>query len=379
MMASKKTKRRKTSIKQYDIVLITTASLLLIIGFVAVLSASYPIGVKDFNNGYYYIRRHAFFMVMGAVLMFISANLKRDFLKKISPYLFLGSIFFVFLLWTPLAKTNYGQARWIKIPGIPFKIQPSDFVKITSVLYMAKVLDENKNRIASPDVFIKLIVIMGLSAGPILIKDFSTGVVIIAELGVMFLVGGMYFYQFVVLGGMGLAAAAALVLGVKYRRERVLSYFKGEHRKTNDELYQITQSLYAIAMGGFGGVGLFHSRQKYTNLPFAYNDFIFAIICEEFGAFGGIVLVILFAVFTFEGYLIASRAKDRFDKLVAVGLTTFIAIQAAFNIGVSIKLFPVTGITLPFISYGGTALLVSMTAVGLLLRISKKKVKEQGE
>ena len=364
-------KNYREKLRKIDLTLLIVTILLLTFGFVSVLSASYPEGIKKFNDGYYYAKRHAFFLCLGIAGMVITANMKREYVKKLSPWMFLVTLGLVALLWTPLAKSNYGQARWIKLPGIGMKIQPSDFIKVTSVLYIAKILEDNYKKLHKKEVFIVLFLLIGISAGPILIRDFSTGFVIAAEIGAMYLVAGVYFYQFLIMGAIASGGLGLLVFSVSYRKERVMSFFKGTAEKNADETYQITQALYAIAMGGKTGVGLFHSRQKYTNLPFAYNDFIFAIICEEFGALGGILLITLFFIFVCRGYRIAYKATNYFDKFTAVGLTTFIGIQAVFNIGVSVKFFPVTGITLPFISYGGTALIVSMAAVGLLLRISR--------
>lgn len=371
-MSSKRTKKSyKKRLGNIDYPLLIVTILLLTFGFVAVLSASYPIGIKDYNNGYFFAKKHAMFLVLGFIAMFITANMPRKMVKKLTPLIFLVTIILVMLLWSPLADTTYGQARWIKLPGIPFKIQPSDFVKVSAVLFMAKILESNRRRMAQPKVFIALLVVLGISVFPILIKDLSTGIVIGVSLAAMFLVGGMTIFQFAILGVSGALGSILMVLNSPYRMQRIMSFLSHSDGKSADAVYQITQALYAIAMGGMGGVGLFHSRQKYTNLPFAYNDFIFAIICEEFGAIGGSLLVILFIVFTWRGFAIARKATNFFDKYTAVGLTTFIAVQAVFNLGVNTKLFPVTGITLPFISYGGTALIVSMASVGLLLRISR--------
>lgn len=354
-----------------DLTLLIVTILLLTFGFVSILSASYPEGVKNFNDGYYYAKKHAMFLIMGLVGMIITSNMKREYVKKLSPILFLATLVLVGLLWSPLAKSNYGQARWIRLPGIGMKIQPSDFIKVTAVLYTAKLLDDNYNKLHKREVFIVLFLLIGVSAGPILLKDFSTGLVIASEIGAMYIVAGVYLYQFIIMGAVAGTGLGVLLFSVPYRRQRIMSFLSGTAEKSTGDTYQITQALYAIAMGGAGGAGLFHSRQKYTNLPFAYNDFIFAIICEEFGAIGGIFLIILFFIFMYRGYKIAYKATNRFDKYTAVGLTTFIGVQSIFNLGVSVKLFPVTGITLPFISYGGTALIVSMAAAGLLLRISR--------
>lgn len=373
-MNSKKpntTRKNKIKVSSFDYPLLIITILLLAFGFIAVLSASYPIGTKDFSDGYYYAKKHVMFLVLGFIAMFIGVVMPRKFLKRFTPLIFAATMVMVMLLWSPLADSSYGQARWIKLPGVPFKIQPSDFVKVSSVLFIAKILESNRRRMEKPSVFFVLVAILGISVLPIMSRDLSTGLVIGLSITAMFLVGGMKIYQFVILFALGMIGSGVLVFGSSYRRKRVMSFLKGDKTKKADDVYQITQALYAIAMGGTGGVGLFHSRQKYTNLPFAYNDFIFAIICEEFGAIGGSILIILFILFVYRGFTIAYRATNYFDKYTAVGLTTFIGIQAIFNLGVSTKLFPVTGITLPFISYGGTALIVSMASVGLLLRISR--------
>lgn len=364
-------KKYGAKIKKYDLPFLVVTILLIAFGFIAVLSASYPTGLKDNGDGYFFVKKNIKFLILGTFLMFLAARMPRKTLKKLTPYVFWSSIILIALLWTPFGQERYGQVRWVKIPNLP-QIQPSDFIKVSIVLMLANILEKNYKRLSNTNVFITIIFIMVIGVMPILLKDFSTGLVVVAEVVSMILVAGLYFYQFVILGGMGITGLLILVFSVGYRRRRVMAFFKGTSTGVKKDNYQITQALYAIAMGGTSGVGLFHSRQKYANLPFAYNDFIYAIICEEFGAIGGIILILLFAFFVYRGYCIAYRTKNIFDKLTAVGLTTFIGIQAIFNIGVNINLFPVTGITLPFISYGGTALLISMISAGLILRISRE-------
>ncbi|WP_240649012.1 FtsW/RodA/SpoVE family cell cycle protein [Anaerosphaera multitolerans] len=362
-------KNYKQKIKEVDLTLLVVLILLLGFGLIAVTSASYPEGIKSYNNGFYFVKRQIAFMVLGFVAMLIVYIMPRKMLQKLTTFAFVVSLCLVALLWSPLAKVINGQARWIIIPIINIRVQPSDFVKVTSVLYLANYLEANRKNIGKGSIFIMILVILVVSVVPIMTKDFSTAVVIGASLFFMFLVAGMKPHQFVSMAGLG-AGLIALMLTqdkYKYRISRILG-FAGD---TSIDTYQIDQAQYAIAMGRIKGVGLFQSRQKYGNVPFAYNDFIFPIICEEFGLIGGIFLIVLFILLIYRGYTIAYRAKNYFDKFVAVGLTTYLGVQAIFNLGVSTKLLPVTGITLPFISYGGTALLVAMVSVGILLRISK--------
>ena len=214
---------------------------------------------------------------------------------------------------------------------------------------------------------------MGFSIVPIMIKDFSTAIVIGIALFAMFTSAGMTKKEFLIMLLMGLGLVVLILMGPgsKYRRERIMGLIASDQGDVSDELYQITQSLYAIALGGYTGSGFFQSKQKYANLPEAHTDFIFSVICEEFGFVGALVLIILYLILIYRGFKIATQTDDLFYKFTAIGITTYIGIQAFFNIGVTCKILPVTGITLPFISYGGTALVMSMVAVGLLLKISK--------
>ncbi|SHH43594.1 cell division protein FtsW [Anaerosphaera aminiphila DSM 21120] len=358
----------RQKLKELDLPLMVVTLLLLAFGLIAVTSAAYPEGIKYYDDGFYYAKRHLIFMVLGFIAMYIVYRIPRNFLKKLSFPLFAITIVLVALLWSPLGVERYGQVRWIQFPIIN-QLQPSDFVKISAVLYLAKILEANRKNIGKTSSFIAILAVIGIAVFPILLKDYSTALVIGASLGAMYLVGGMKPHQFVTIAGLGAVVLGVMVFGVDYRRERVMAYFTGSGQLGDN--YQITQALYAIAMGRINGVGLFQSRQKYGNVPFAYNDFIFPIICEEFGLIGAIFLILLFVVLIYRGYVIANKATNYFDKYVAVGLTTYLGVQTVFNLGVSTKLFPVTGITLPFISSGGTALLVAMVSVGILLRISK--------
>ncbi|EFI42180.1 MULTISPECIES: FtsW/RodA/SpoVE family cell cycle protein [Peptoniphilus] len=364
-------KKYKNKLKSMDFPLIIILILLVFFGLIAVTSASYPEGVKNFDgDGFYFAKRQLIFSILGFIGVIVVSKLPRKTIRNLSGIGFIVGIFLIFALWTPLGWGKYGQIRWIRIPSSSFKFQPSDILKITSIVYMAKLLDINKKNMGNSYTFYSLVLIMAISVVPIMLKDLSTAVVIGISLFSMYFVGGIKSHQFVTLLGIGGASIVPMIVLFPYRIKRMFSFFTDSGTLTKDK-YQITQSLYAIAMGGFGGVGLFHSRQKYSNVPLAYNDFIFPIICEEFGIIGAIFLIFLFFMLIYRGYLIAYKAKNYYDKYVAVGITTYIGIQAIFNLGVGCGLFPVTGITLPFISYGGTSLMLTMISIGLLLRISR--------
>lgn len=363
-------KKYKEALKSLDLGLFITVLLLIGVGLISVTSASYPVGSKTFGDGLYFGKRYFTFMIVGFFGMLIAYKFPRKFFKRYSFILFCGTIILVLMLFIP-KFTNYsrGSGRWLNLPFLPL-IQPSDFVKISSILYMGKILAENRYKLYKREVFFKIIAIIGIATLPVMLKDLSTGFVIGATLMLMYIVAGISMHQFVTLCGIGIIVLIPMVFKYAYRLERILGFLNSS-KGSLDQNYQINQSLYAIAMGGVGGVGYFHSRQKYFNLAEAHNDFIFSVICEEFGMIGGIFVVALFFIFTYRGLRIASRTKNNYDKYVAVGLTSYIGMQAVINICVGVGIFPVTGITLPFISYGGTALIMAMIAAGFLLKISK--------
>ena len=370
----------KRNLKTVDKTLLTVTILLIIIGIAAVSSASWPQAVsKHKGAGFYYTKRQISALVIGIMSVFIILNLKMSIIKKLSFPIFIITLFLVFALWLPgWASEEYGQERWIvkNIGGRTLRLQPSDFLKVSSILFLAKYLEQNKNQIAKKEIFFVILAIIGVSAGPIMTKDFSTAVVIGVSLFAMFLVGGMKPYQFVTMAAVGVALMLFILFkDDAFRLKRIAQFSEAAGGDLDKMHYHTKQSILAISMGGIFGVGYFKSRQKYAYLPLAHNDFIFCIIAEELGLVGVATVVVLFGIFAYRGYKIAYDATNLFDKYVAVGLTTFIVVQAIFNMGVTTGLFPVTGITLPFISYGGTSLLSCVASAGLLLRISSNNAK----
>lgn len=366
----------KSQIKEVDLILLFDVMALLIFGLVSVASASFPTTIKYDVNRFYYLIRQLVWMVLGIFSVLFIVKVNKNFIKKNINWVFLLSIILIFMLWTPMGKLVNGQVRWLKIEIAGreiFAFQPSDILKVSSILFLAKYLANNFNKIKEDSIFVTILVIMGFSIVPIMVKDFSTAIVIGLALFAMFTSAGMTKKEFLIMLLMGLGLVILILMGPgsKYRRERIMGLIASDQGDVSDELYQITQSLYAIALGGYTGSGFFQSKQKYANLPEAHTDFIFSVICEEFGFVGALVLIILYLILIYRGFKIATQTDDLFYKFTAIGITTYIGIQAFFNIGVTCKILPVTGITLPFISYGGTALVMSMVAVGLLLKISK--------
>lgn len=362
----------KRNIKEVDLPLLIVTVFLIIIGIVAVTSASFPSAKKYDYNSFHYAIRQAVFLIVGIIALIFILKMPKGVIYKNIDWIFGVSLILIGLLWTPAGQEVYGQARWLKIPGLGILFQPSDILKVTSIIFFAKYLSKNINKLRDAKTFFKILLILGISVVPVMIKDFSTAVVIGMALFAMLVCAGLNKKQFGILVIIGIVGIILILTDDenKYRIERLLGFVSDSTDYLSADLYQARQSLYAFALGGYAGVGLFRSRQKYTNLPQAYTDFIYSVIAEEFGLIGCMIILILFLVYIFRGYMIAVNSKNYFDKLTAVGITTFIGIQAFFNMGVAAKLLPVTGITLPFISYGGSALIMAIVATAVLLKIS---------
>ncbi|MBU5669088.1 putative lipid II flippase FtsW [Peptoniphilus sp. MSJ-1] len=364
----------KNRIQNVDLVLLVATILLIIIGLVAVTSASFPTAKKyNFSSLHYLIRQSAF-LIIGIIATFFILRIPKGVIYKNITWIFPISILLIILLWTPLGKGVKGQVRWLEVPILKFRFQPSDILKISAIVFFAKYLSKNIKRLKEMPVFLGAIAIMGISVGPIMIKDFSTAVVIGFAMFVMLVAAGLNKKQFLIILVLGVILVALVLFDPdnRFRLFRIFGLFSDSTDYQSADLYQARQSLYAFALGGYSGVGLFRSRQKYTNLPEAYTDFIFSVIAEEFGFIGSLFIVILFMTYIYRGFIIAYKATNFFDKFVAVGLSSYIGIQAFFNMGVGVKLLPVTGITLPFISYGGTALVIAIISTAMLLKISKQ-------
>ena len=364
----------KRDIKDVDLVLLITMILLIVIGLIAVTSASFPTAKKYNLNSFHYLIRQGVFLILGIIAFIFIMRVPRSVIYKNITWLFPFSVVLILLLWTPLGSSTKGQARWLDFRVIPLKFQPSDLLKLTSILYLSKYLSRNIYSLREAKTFLIAVAIMGISVVPIMIKDFSTAVVIGVALFAILLAAGIDKKQFLFLVVLGIIFIWLILKDPEneFRIKRILGFVSDSTNYQSSSLYQARQSLYAFALGGYSGVGLFRSRQKYTNLPEAYTDFIFSVIAEEFGFIGTLIIILLFIIYIYRGFMIAFKATNYFDKFTAIGMTTYVGIQAFFNMGVCAKLLPVTGITLPFISYGGTALVMAIASTAILLKISKE-------
>lgn len=362
-----------------DPLFIITLWALTFIGIFMIASSSYPEGITKFNDGLHFLKRHLIFVVIGIFTYQVTSRVPSIMIRKLSFLMFLFSLGLCLLLYTSLGVDHWGQVRWLRVPGTGFEFMPSDLIKFTSVFYLSDFLLRHRKELGTFVGFLKVIAIIGLSVGPIIPKDFSTGVVIGAALLSVYFLVGIRRYQWLFLGGIGTALVYAMLTMERfaYRKERLLS-FTDPFNDIADTDWQLHYALYALGIGGFYGQGPFQSRLKQGYLPLCYNDFIFPIIGEEWGFIGTAVIVILFGILCWRGLYFAIKTEDLYDKFIATGITVSISVQAFFNMGVSMGILPVTGLPLPFISYGGTSLIVTFAAIGVLAGISGrlKGVKE---
>lgn len=361
-----------------DMPLLITVLMLLALGIVMVLSASAPSALAEYGDSYKYVKRQGGAAVAGiGLLLFLSRfNYKR--LKKLYVPIYIFSILVLFTVLIPgIGNEVNGAKRWINLFGLG--LQPSEITKIGLIIFYAGYFTDPNNKL---DTFKgNTLIPIGALALPIIIlfkvqNHMSAGVVIAMVTAIIIFMSGCKLkYYYTILGG----GAALGILMFPLIKDKIIGGFRSGRIKAwrspfddpTGTAYQTIQGLYAIASGGLFGVGLGQSTQKHLYIPEAHNDFIFAILAEELGFIGCAVILILFAVFTIRGILISVRADDMFGSLIAIGITSLIAIQAALNIAVVTNTIPNTGISLPFLSYGGTSLIILLSSVGVLLNISR--------
>ena len=372
-----------------DIPFLMLTLLLLAIGVVMVLSASYASAFYDLNNetggnATYYFARQLIFAIVGVGVMIVASRFPMSVYRKFS-FLVLGIAIVLLMAVLVVGTKSNGARRWIIIAGQ--SIQPSEIAKIGVILAFATLICRYKNLMGTFKYGIMpFVVVLGVIVGLLFLEPHLSASIIIIALGaVMMFIGGARLFWF--LGGLagvgGLFVLAVTVL--QYSSERI-SAWRDPFADTGDTGYQIVQSLYAIGSGGLFGLGLGQSRQKYLYLPEEHNDFIFSIISEELGFIGAMLILVLFALLIVRGYWIAMHSRDRYSFLVCTGVTSLLALQVILNVAVCTNLIPCTGISLPFFSYGGSALLMQLGEMGIILSVSRdiptrktvKKKKQDG-
>ncbi len=364
-----------------DRVMFSLILILIALGSIMVFSASYPSALAQEGNSLYYIKRQLLFIGIGAAAMFLTSLLRPDDYKKLTLPVFGVAVVLLIIVLIPGIGISNGEARrWLGIRGTPFTFQPSEAMKVALVMMLAWYLDAFRDWVLDRTDKKKYLLwgtffpccIVGAACVLVLLEKHLSGTVIMGLIGlsVMFISGvhpGWMMSLVTVAGG----AAVGLFLALNpYAWQRIVT-FGDENADKLNEAWQTTQGLLAIGSGGFLGVGLGASRQKYSYVSEAQNDFIFTIWCEEMGFVGAVAIIILFLLFIWRGCVIAMRAPDTFSCLLVTGIISQVGIQAFLNIAVVTDVIPNTGIALPFFSYGGTSLIILMAEMGIVLSVSK--------
>ena len=346
-----------------------TVAVLVAVGIIMIYSASAIYAHGNYSDSLYFLKRHLIYLVIGVLLMFAAMSIDITEIQKHAKYIMLFSIFLLLAVLV-LGRETSGAKRWFRLGPVNF--QPSEFAKIAMIMYVADFVARKGFRVKSFLYgFLPAAMVLGCAVGLVLLEpDLGTAVTLSLITFIMLFAGGVnsgyIFGAFLA----SLPVLYMLLFRVAYRRKRMMTFLNpwADKRGTG---FQIIQSFIALGSGGIFGVGLGQSRQKLFYLPASHTDFIFSIIGEELGFLGTASIVILFIVFVWQGMKIVFKAPATFERLVALGIVSLIAIEAIINIGVTAGALPTKGLPLPFISYGGSGLIFHLMAIGLLLNVAK--------
>ena len=362
--------------QKFDFTMFIIVIILLTFGLVMLFSASYASAKNVYGDSFYYINRQLIFAVMGFVAMIVVSFIDyRLYCQKFIVFLAIVVSVSLMLLVFAMGITIGGAQRWLEVAGNTF--QPSEILKLATIIVIADYMQRNYDKRDSWDGFWPLFLRIVISCGLVLIQPhLSCTVIIFITSFCMLTIGGtngkyLLLIGALVVGGLFVIINVFPIIGFDYVSDRLLSW-RDPEADIQDATYQTYQSLVTIVSGGMFGRGLGNSRQKYGYLPVTQNDFIFSVICEELGFVGAMAVILLFVVFLFRGFYIASAAPDKFGMLLCSGIVIHLTVQAFLNIAVVTNAMPNTGVSLPFISYGGTALVMQMAEMGIVLNISRK-------
>lgn len=364
------------SVKSIDYTFLFLIMLMLSIGLVMLLSASAPAGASKFNDSYHFFKRQIGFVAVGLVGMVVVSKIDYRIYKKYAKIYFVVCLILLGLVAIPgIGKKLNGSRRWIQLPG--FQLQPSEFMKLAIGMYFAQLISTGKYNVSKLKDLKLFGIVLFVVAVLMLLEPHLSGTIVIVGIGVWILISsGTPVLPFAV----GLPVVGVLGVIVIYffdaNRLARLMRFLSPFEDMQNTGYQIAQALYAMGSGGIFGRGIGQSVQKYSYLPEPYNDFIFSIACEELGLVGAAVIIIIFALLILRGFRIALNAPDTFGCLLATGIMAQVAIQTTLNIAVATSSVPNTGVSLPFFSYGGTAIMVLLIEMGILLNISRASINE---
>jgi cell division protein FtsW len=372
--------KTETRSRQPDYLLLAVVGMLLMLGLQAVYSASFVLGLSQFDDATYFVKRQGMWAAVGAILLLICARVDYHRWKALSPwFMFIGVGLLVAVMIPAVGVVQNGSARWIRLGPLPSP-QPSEFVKIVLIMYMSAWLSTRGEKLERLTLsFVPFTIVVSLVCGLILMEpDMGTAVVtLITAVTLYFLAGGRIRHMtLLALSGMG--ASFLMVTGAGYRLDRWLT-FVNPWADSQGKGFHIIQSLIALGSGGLFGLGPGASRQKFFYVPGSHTDSIYAIIGEEMGLIGTMLVIVLFSALIYRGFKAARQAPDEFGYLLALGIICLIGYQALINMAGITRSIPLTGITLPFISYGGSSLASFMAGIGILLNISKQAAAQNGK
>ncbi len=381
MAARRNTKRRNEQSEYFfDYSLLFIVLFLLGFGLIMIYSASSYAAFAEFGDAAHYLKRQAVAAVLGLIAMIMVANIPYHFWEKFAVLGYVLSAILIVLVLSPLGVESHNARRWIGIPGTGFNIQPAEVAKLCMILFLAVLVCKIGNSIRTMKGFIFMILAPMPIAGMIYIitKNLSSAIIVIGISVLMVFVASPDYKKFIVLGLAVCSVAALLVFLITstdlisgFRSGRIQAWLDPESDAQGIG-FQTLQALYAIGSGGIWGKGLGQSMQKLSFLPEAQNDMIFSIICEELGLFGAVAIILMFILLIWRMMIIANNAPDLFGAMLVVGVIGHIAIQAILNIAVVTNTIPNTGISLPFISYGGSSVIFLLIEIGLVLSVAKR-------
>lgn len=381
-MATRGGRRRKKEQSEYffDYSLLFIVLFLLGFGLIMIYSASSYTAMQDFGDAAHFFKRQLVAIIIGLVMMIFMANVPYHFWERFAVLGYLVSAISIPLVLTPLGVESHNARRWIAIPGIGFNLQPAELAKLCMILFLASMVCKMGKGVRTMKGFVIMMAMpLPIVAMVYLITDNLSSAIIIMGISMLLIfVASPDYKKFVIMGLVAVAGAALLVYAIVnmdsvegFRSARILAWLDPESYST-DSGFQTLQALYAIGSGGIWGKGLGRSMQKLDFLPEAQNDMIFSIICEELGLFGAIAIMLMFTMLIWRMMIIANNAPDLFGSMLVVGVIGHIAIQAILNIAVVTGTIPNTGISLPFISYGGSSVMFLLVEIGLVLSVAKR-------
>ena len=350
--------------KKYDYTLLAALFLLVIMGLVILYSTSAYNGEVKFHDSFYYLKKQAFATLLGIAGMFVASNMDYHIWKHLAVLGYFTAILLSIAVLFIGDEYN-GSKRWLSLG--PFSFQPSEFAKVAVILFLAYMITKNINDMGRMRTMIKIIVLILPVVALVGASNLSTAIIILGIAVILIFVASPKYGQFVVMAVLGIGFMAIFLAMESYRLERLAIWRNPENYEKG---YQTLQGLYAIGSGGLFGRGLGQSVQKLGFVPEAQNDMIFSIICEELGLFGAGFILVLFLILIWRFFVIATHAEDLFGALIAAGAMGHMMIQVILNIAVVTNTIPNTGITLPFISYGGTSVVFLLLEMGLVLSVS---------